>query len=61
MSMALAQDGSGFPFFAGCMYQYLCGKKISDIEVDIEAVPDYEVYQFLTKVFYSHCLYMYVT
>ena len=50
MSMALAQDGTGFPFFAGCMYQYISGKEIKDIEVDIDEVPDYEVYQFLTKV-----------
>ena len=50
MAMALAQDGSGFPFLAPCVYKYLCGMDLSCINIDPDEVPDYEVRDFLQKV-----------
>ena len=50
MVMALAQDGGGFPFFANSIYEYICGKDVKDIDVDIESVPDADAYFLLTEV-----------
>ena len=47
MVMVLAQDGSGFPFFANTIYEYICGKDLKDIDVDIESVPDGDAYFLL--------------
>ena len=48
MVMSLAQDGSGFPFFGSCVYDYICGKDMNNIEM--ESVPDDEAYLLLCKV-----------
>ena len=50
MAMSLAQDGNGFPFFAPSMFDYICGKDVGEITVDINHVPDYEARDFLFKV-----------
>ena len=31
--MSLVNAGSGFPFFAPAMYQYVCGKHVSSIKI----------------------------
>ena len=48
MAMSIAQEGSGFPFFATCVFDYLCGKDVNDITID--DVPDYEARDLLCKV-----------
>ena len=50
MAMSLVQDGSGFPFLAPCIYQYLQGMKVHDISVDIADVADYASRSLLEKV-----------
>ena len=40
MSMAVIQDGIGFPFFAPCAYEYLCGKAATEIRPEISDIPD---------------------
>lgn len=50
MAMSLSQSGSGFPFFASCMFDYICGKDVNEVTVDINNVPDYEARDLLFKV-----------
>lgn len=50
MAMSLVQGGSGFPFFAPPMYQYLCGMEMSSIAVSTQDVPNLEVLSLLEKV-----------
>lgn len=50
MATSLVQGGSGYPFLAPPMYQYLCGANISTIKVTIPDVPDIEVKQLLKQV-----------
>lgn len=33
MAQSIVQGGSGYPFFAACVYSYLCGECISAINV----------------------------
>ena len=51
---SLAQGGSGFPFFAKCVFDYICGKDVNDIEVEIDAIYNFEVHDLLTKVYVPH-------
>ncbi len=53
--MSLAQGGSGFPFFASCVFKYLRGDKIYDINVPLSEVPDPEVKAILEKVCVPLC------
>ena len=48
MAMSLVQDGSGFPYMAPPLFEYLCG--MSTIDVTKEDVPSYEVQQLLQQV-----------
>ena len=50
MVMSVAQGGSGFPFFAPCVFDYICGMEVNEIFVDVHHVPDYEAYELLCKV-----------
>ena len=50
MSMSLAQGGSGFSYFAHCVFQYLCGVPLHKIFVAVEDIADFEVQNFLNKV-----------
>ena len=50
MAMSLIQGGSGFPYLAPPMYDYLCGKDAISIEVSAEDVPSIDVTQLLQKV-----------
>lgn len=60
MVMSLTQGGSGFPFLAECIFDYICGVDIKDVKVTIDTVPDYDVYSSLRKVslasFLLHCV-----
>ena len=53
MAMSLAQDGSGFPFFAPPLYQYICGTEISSVKIAADDVPKVEVKAFLDEVYIS--------
>ncbi len=50
MAMSLVQQGSGFPFIAPPVYQYLCGTEMHMIELTTEDVPNYEVRLLLHEV-----------
>ena len=50
MAMCLLHGGSGFPYLAPPMYDYLCGEDASSIKVSAEDVPNVEVTQLLQKV-----------
>ena len=41
MAISLVQGGSGFPFVAPPVYQYLCGVEMPTIE--LQDVPNFEV------------------
>lgn len=51
--MSLVQGGTGFPFFAQCVYDYLCGKYVSTMIVGPDQIPDPEVTEMLRKVIYD--------
>ena len=41
IALSLSQDGSDFPFFAHCVYDYICGNSAaSKVKATIEEVPD---------------------
>lgn len=54
MAMSLVQDGSGFPYVAPPLFEYLCG--MSTIDMTKEDVPSYEVQQLLQQVFMKSAL-----
>ena len=53
MAVALCQGGSGFPFFAPCIFQYFQGTPVQDITVTIDEIADYEIKCFCEKVCHS--------
>ena len=50
VAMSLLQGGSGFPYLAPPMYDYLCGEDASSIKVSAEDVPNVDVTLLLQKV-----------
>jgi hypothetical protein len=50
MGVSISQGGSGYPFFAPCVYDYLCGKQIRELKVYVSEIPDEEVVSALKKV-----------
>ncbi|XP_019859560.1 PREDICTED: uncharacterized protein LOC109587781 [Amphimedon queenslandica] len=50
MSASLAHGGSGFPFFSLSVYDYICGKEIRDIDIDIESMPNGEAFYLLKEI-----------
>ena len=50
MGMSLIQRGSGFPFFAPCVYSYLSGADVCSIAIGRDEIPDPEVAEMLEKV-----------
>ena len=46
--MSISQDGSGFPFLAPPIYEYLCGKK--DIDIVLDDIASFELREFLQQV-----------
>ena len=55
MAMAVIQGGSGFHYFAPCIYHYLCGAEVSFISVSADDIPDYEVSSVVQKVIICFC------
>lgn len=52
MGMSLMQGGSGYPYFAPCIFDYLCGKDLAEIMVSREDIPDGDMLLALEKVGY---------
>ena len=49
MATAIAQGGSGFPFFNHGVYEYLCGKDPNLITLSEGAIPDFGVQETVKK------------
>lgn len=52
MAMSLVHGGSGFPYFAVPVYNYLCGMDIQCIKVNTYDIPEMEVKTLLYQVQY---------
>ena len=52
--MSIIQGGSGYPFFAPSLYQYICGKDVCSISPELIEVPDLELRTVLEKVIAQH-------
>ena len=50
MAMSLTQGGSGFQYIAEPMYDYLCGKEITSINITVEDVTNGEVRNLIEKL-----------
>ena len=50
MAMSLLQQGSGFPYLAPSVYQYISGVSIPSIDVSIEDVSNFELRSIIDKV-----------
>lgn len=48
--MSLLQGGSGYPFFAQSLFEYLAGKDICEITPRLDEIPDAEIQIKLTEV-----------
>ena len=58
MARSLVQGGSGLPFFAPPMYQYICGVEMSSIAVSMQDVPNLEALNLLEKISVHDFLYL---
>ena len=50
MAMSLLQQGSGFPYLAPPVYQYISGVEVSKIDVSVEDIPNVEFRSIIEKV-----------
>ena len=50
MGVSIMQGGSGYPFFAPCVYDYLCGKQPWELNVSREEIPDTGIVSILENV-----------
>ena len=50
VGMSLVQGGSGYPFFAPAVYDYLTGKDVCSISPGINEIPDFDVINCIEKV-----------
>ena len=48
--MSIIQGGFGFPYFSVSIYEYICGKDFSSIDVPPEDIPSAEIQEVLKKV-----------
>ena len=55
MSMNLLQGGSGFPYLAPPVYQYISGVELSALDVSVEDVANFEL-QSMIKEVQLYCL-----
>lgn len=54
MAMSIVQGGSGFPFLAPPIFQYICGVEIRRISISNEDVPEYDVKKLIEDVSFAH-------
>ena len=50
VGMSLVQGGSGFPFFAPAMYDYMCGKDVCSLVPTVDEIPDAQLKITLVEV-----------
>ena len=50
MAVSLVQGGSGYPFFAPAIFEYLAGTDICAITPSLQDVPSAEVQQLIAEV-----------
>ena len=50
MALSLLQGGTGFPFLAPCIYDFICGLPIASLQPSIDHIPDPEVGDIALKV-----------
>ena len=50
VAMGLVQGGSGIPFLAPPVYNYLCGMSMQAVKVSLEDAPNFEVQELVEKV-----------
>ena len=50
VGMSIIHGGSGYPFFAPSLFQYLCGHDVCTITPSLEEAPDHELKMVLVKV-----------
>ena len=50
VGMSLVQGGSGLPFFAPSLYDYISGKDVCKIQPIIEEIPDASLRTIVTEV-----------
>ena len=59
VGMSIVQGGSGYPFFAPSVYEYIAGKDVCSIYPDVEEIPDIDVNNCVVKVclWLRNCIY----
>ena len=50
IGMSLIQGGSGYPFFAPAVYDYICGQEVCNIVPTIDEIPDAQLKTALVEV-----------
>lgn len=50
IGMSLIQGGSGYPFFAPAVYDYICGQDVCNIVPTIDEIPDAQLKTALVEV-----------
>ena len=50
MAMSILQQGSGFPYMAQPVYDYISGVELSDVSLSIEDIPSFELRTIVEKV-----------
>ena len=48
--MSIIQAGAAYHFFSNAMFQYLCGKRLNEIEYDVSDIPNPTVREIVIKV-----------
>ena len=57
MGSSIAQGGSGYPFFAPCIFSYIAGEDLGDMKVAREEIPIFDVASALERVrMYVHVM-----
>ena len=52
IGVSLMQGGSGYPFFAPSVYDYICGIDVCSITVGPDEIPNPDITEMLQKVKY---------
>ena len=60
IGMSLIQGGSGYPFFAPAVYDYICGQEVCNIVPTIDEIPDAQLKTALVEVSNPPPLYQYL-
>ena len=50
VAVSVVQAGATYPFLSNATFQYICGKRISEIELNASDIPDAEIRNLVEKV-----------